>query len=564
MLALTEKIKLNIKEVFHPKLFTTLKTYNRQIFYKDLIAGLIVGVVALPLAIAFGIASGVTPEQGLITAIIAGFLISFLGGSRVQIGGPTGAFIVIVYGIVQQYGVDGLMVATIMAGLMLVAMGLLRLGSIIKFMPYPIVVGFTSGIAVVIFSSQISDLFGLQISGPVPAGFVEKWSFYASHLDDINLWATGISVVTILIIALWPRVSKTIPGTLVALVLTTILVAVFQIPVETIGSRFGDIKAGIPAPSLPSVNFEMFRMLLAPAFTIAMLGAIESLLSAMVADGATGGRHRSNTELIGQGIANIVTPIFGGIPATGAIARTMTNIRNGGKTPVAGIVHSITLLLIMLFFGRWAKLVPMSTLAGILVMVAYNMSEWRSFRALLGNHRFDVAVLLVTFFLTVLIDLTVAIQFGLLLAVLLFLRRIIETSGVEVIEREIAEEDAEAGDETARLSIPEGVDVFEVNGPFFFGVASRFEEAERNITRTPKVRIVRLWRVPFMDATGVNNLRNFIRMNHRKNVVVLLSGANTQVREVLEKSGILELVGSENVCADIHAALERARELTQL
>ncbi len=558
MLALNEKIKLNIKEVFHPKLFTTLKTYDRQTFYNDLIAGLIVGVVALPLAIAFGIASGVTPEHGLITAVVAGFLISFFGGSRVQIGGPTGAFIVIVYGIVQQYGVDGLMVATIMAGLMLVAMGILRLGSIIKFMPYPIVVGFTSGIAVVIFSSQIRDLLGLNVSEAVPADFIEKWSFYAMHTNDINYWSLGVAVFTILIIALWPKVNKTIPGTLIALILNTIAVSLFDIPVETIGSRFGEIKSGIPSPTLPSVSFETFRMLLAPAFTIAILGAIESLLSAMVADGATGGRHRSNTELIGQGIANIITPIFGGIPATGAIARTMTNIRNGGKTPVAGIIHSITLLFIMLFFGKWAKLVPMSTLAGILVMVAYNMSEWRSFRALLGNHRFDVAVLLVTFFLTVLIDLTVAIQFGLLLAVLLFLRRIIETSGVEVIEREITEEDTEVSDEGTRLSIPEGVDVFEVNGPFFFGVASRFEEAERNITRTPKVRIVRLWRVPFMDATGVNNLRNFIRMNLRKNVVVILSGANVKVKEALERAGIIDMVGKENVCPDIHAALERA------
>lgn len=478
-----------------------------------------------------------------------------------QIGGPTGAFIVIIYGIVQQYGVDGLMVATIMAGLMLVAMGLLRLGSIIKFMPYPIVVGFTSGIAVVIFSNQIRDLLGLKVTEAVPADFIEKWTFYAKHISDVNYWSAGIALFTILVVALWPKVNKTIPGTLIALILTTIAVSLFELPVETIGSRFGEIKAGIPAPTLPIVNFETFRMLLAPAFTIAILGAIESLLSAMVADGATGGRHRSNTELIGQGVANIVTPIFGGIPATGAIARTMTNIRNGGKTPVAGIIHSITLLLIMLFFGKWAKLVPMSTLAGILVMVAYNMSEWRSFRALLGNHRFDVAVLLVTFFLTVLIDLTVAIQFGLLLAVLLFLRRIIETSGVEVIEKEISEEDAEVADETSKLIIPEGVDVFEVNGPFFFGVASRFEEAERNITRTPRVRIVRLWRVPFMDATGVNNLRNFIRMNLKKNVVVLLSGANVKVKEALEKSGITDMVGKENLCSDINAAILRAKEI---
>ncbi|MBK9291660.1 MAG: STAS domain-containing protein [Bacteroidetes bacterium] len=563
MISPGEKIRLSIKEVYHPKIITTLRNYDRATFVSDLTAGLIVGVVALPLAIAFGIASGVSPEQGLITAIIAGFLISLLGGSRVQIGGPTGAFIVIVYGVVQQYGVDGLLVATLMAGLMLIAMGLLRLGSIIKFMPYPIVVGFTSGIAVVIFSSQIRDFLGMNTAEPVPADFIKKWAYYATHLDVINPYALATGLVTILIISFWPRVNKKIPGTLIALLLTTAATAFFDLPVETIGSRFGEIKASIPSPSFPVVDFETFRLLLAPAFTIAMLGAIESLLSAMVADSATGGRHRSNTELIGQGIANVITPLFGGIPATGAIARTMTNIRNGGKTPVAGIVHALTLLMIMLFFGKWARLVPMSTLAGILVVVAYNMSEWRSFKALLGNHKFDVAVLLVTFLLTVLIDLTVAIQFGLLLAVLLFLRRIIETTGVEVIEREILEEGAEPGEEAPRLAVPEGVDVFEVNGPFFFGVASRFEEAERNLTRTPKVRIVRLWRVPFMDATGVNNLRNFVRMNQRKNVVVVLSGANTKVMEALEKGGIINLVGADNVCPDIQAALERARQIVQ-
>jgi sulfate permease, SulP family len=554
---ITEKIK----KVFHPKILTTLRNYNSKTFLSDLIAGIIVGVVALPLAIAFGIASGVAPEKGIITAIIGGFLISLLGGSKVQIGGPTGAFIVIVYGIVQQFGVEGLLVATLMAGFMLVAMGVLQLGTIIKFMPYPIVVGFTSGIAVVIFSSQIKDFFGLTVIEAVPADFIEKWNFYFHHFDAINYYSLVIGVITILLISLWPSINKRIPGTLIALLLTTLAATFFQLPVETIGSRFGEIKATIPMPSLPSVSFDTFKMLLAPAFTIAMLGAIESLLSAMVADGATGGRHRSNTELIGQGFANIITPLFGGIPATGAIARTMTNIRNGGKTPVAGIIHAITLLLILLFFGKLARLIPMSTLAGILIMVSYNMSEWRSFKGLFRNSRSDIAVLLVTFFLTVVIDLTVAIQFGLLLAVLLFLKRIIETTGVEVLKMEVEDDTDEFAEEGQQLSIPIGVEVFEINGPFFFGVANKFEEAEKNLTKMPLVRIIRLRRVPFIDATGLSNLRNFIRRSKNKNIHIILSGANLQVRNALQKNGFFELLGEENICSDIQCSLKKADEL---
>jgi SulP family sulfate permease len=552
-----------IRQVFHPKLLTTIKGYNRQTFIADLIAGIIVGVVALPLAIAFGIASDVSPEKGLITAIIAGFLISALGGSRVQIGGPTGAFIVIVYGIVERFGVDGLMIATILAGFMLVGMGLLQLGTIIKFMPYPIVVGFTSGIALVIFSSQIKDFFGLQTTGSVPADFIDKWGFYFSNFSSLNLYALGIGVFTVLVSVFWPRINKKVPGTLIALVLTTVAAAVFEFPVETIGSRFGEIRASIPAPFIPSVSFETFRLLLAPAFTIAMLGAIESLLSAMVADGATGGRHRSNTELIGQGIANIVTPLFGGIPATGAIARTMTNIRNGGKTPVAGIIHALVLLLILLFFGQWARLIPMSCLAGILVIVSYNMSEWRSFKGLFRNSRSEVAVLLTTFFLTVIIDLTVAIQFGLLLAVLLFLKRVIDTSGVEVLNMAVDDENAESAENTPRLAIPSGVEVFEVNGPFFFGVANKFEEAEKQVTKKPKIRIIRLYRVPFMDATGLSNLRSFIRKTQGNGITVIISGPVKSVAEALEKHGFPELVGSENICADINLALKRAETLLE-
>ena len=547
-----------IEEVFHPKILTTLKGYNRQTFLSDLIAGLIVGVVALPLAIAFGIASGVAPEQGLITAVIAGFLISLLGGSRVQIGGPTGAFIVIVYGIVEQFGVSGLIVATIMAGFMLVAMGVLKLGSIIKFMPHPIVVGFTSGIAVVIFSSQIKDFFGLNVAASPPADFIAKWRFYLQHFNDLNFYALGLGVFTVLTIMLWPKIEKRIPGTLIALIITTIVVKFFDLPVETIGSRYGEIKATIPMPTIPNVNFDTLRLLLAPAFTIAMLGAIESLLSAMVADGATGGKHRSNTELIAQGVANIITPFFGGIPATGAIARTMTNIRNGGKTPVAGIVHAIVLLLILLFFGKLAKLIPLSTLAGILVMVSYNMSEWRSFKALLRNSRSDVAVLLVTFFLTVVIDLTVAIQFGLLLAVLLFLKRLIETTEVDVLKQAV-DDDGDFNEDAPQLVIPKDVEVFEISGPFFFGVASKFDEAERNLVKKPKIRIIRLRNVPFIDATGLNNLRNFIERAQIKQIQIILSGANKQVSDALKKSGLIEIVGEDQMCADINCALEKAR-----
>lgn len=554
----------DLRQIFHPKILSTLKGYDSKTFAADLMAGLIVGVVALPLAIAFGIASGVTPEQGLITAIIAGFLISLLGGSRVQIGGPTGAFIVIVYGVVQQFGVEGLLIATIMAGIMLVAMGVLQLGTIIKFMPYPIVVGFTSGIAVIIFSSQMRDFFGLQFEQAVPADFVGKWAFYFHHISTINYFSLGIGLFTVFTIALWPRVNKKIPGTLIALLVSTLAVLWLELPVETIGSKFGSIKASIPMPALPMVDFETIRLLLAPAFTIAMLGAIESLLSAMVADGATGGWHRSNTELIGQGVANIITPLFGGIPATGAIARTMTNIRNGGKTPVAGLVHAFTLFMILLFFGKYAILIPMSTLAGILVMVAYNMSEWRSFGRLLKNSRSDVAVLLVTFLLTVVVDLTVAIQFGLLLAILLFLKRIIETSGVEVLQLEVESEEAELGDESQFQSIPEGVEVFEINGPFFFGLASKFEEAEKNLSKAPKVRIIRLRRVPFIDATGLNNMRNFIQLTQRKQVHIVLSGAVPVVNEALQKSGIHALVGDQNNCSDIEAAILRAKHLLQM
>lgn len=560
---MNESLLRKISSVYHPKIITTMRDYDLKTFTSDLIAGIIVGIVALPLAIAFGIASGVSPERGLITAIIAGFLISALGGSRVQIGGPTGAFIVIVYGIVEKFGVEGLIVATLIAGFMLVGMGLLKLGTIIKFMPYPIVVGFTSGIAVVIFSSQIKDFFGLEVAQAVPSEFIEKWRYYILHFNKVNWFALAIGVFTVVVSVYWPKVNKKIPGTLIALLITTAAVTYFNLPVETIGSRFGEIKSSFPPPSIPVIGWEKFRLLLAPAFTIAMLGAIESLLSAMVADGAMGTKHRSNTELIGQGIANIITPIFGGIPATGAIARTMTNIRNGGKTPVAGIIHALVLLLIMLFFGKWAKLIPMSCLAGILVVVAYNMSEWRSFAGLFRNTKSEIAVLLTTFLLTVIIDLTVAIQFGLLLAILLFLKRVIDTTDVAVVNMAVDDERAEEPETAPKLVIPDKVEVFEVNGQFFFGVANKFDEAEKQVKIKPLIRIIRLYRVPFIDATGVSNLKSFIKKTQANGITVVISVPVKSVAEMLEKNGIYELVGTENVCADINLALERAGQLLE-
>ena len=543
--------------MFQPKFFSLLKNYNRSLLISDLTAGIIVGIVALPLAIAFGIASGVSPERGLTTAIIAGFIISFLGGSRVQIGGPTGAFIVIVYGVVQQFGIQGLIIATIMAGLMLIAMGFLRLGSVIQFMPYPIIVGFTSGIAVIIFSSQVKDFMGLE-GGEVPADFVEKWGFYIQNFQSLNFFSISIALGTILISLLWKKISKNLPGSLVAIILTTAVVYFLELPVSTIGSRFGEIKAGIPTPGIPAIDFATFRMLLMPAFTIAMLGAIESLLSAMVADGATGYRHRPNTELIAQGIANVVTPLFGGIPATGAIARTMTNIRSGGKTPVSGMVHALVLLLMLLFLGKLARLIPLATLSGILVVVAYNMSEWRSFRGIFKNSRSDVAVLLTTFLLTVFIDLTVAIQFGLLLAVFLFVKRVSETTDIEVLKSQVEDERSHISDDQESLQIPQGVEVFQIRGPFFFGIANKFEEAEQQSGSKPKIRIIRMRRVPFIDSTGLKNLRSFMNRCRHNHIRVLLSGIQPQTMEALLRDGIIDLAGKENVFPNIELALEGA------
>ncbi len=561
-------MKEALKNIFRPKLLDTFREgYTRQKLTADVMSGIIVGIVALPLAIAFGIASGVTPEKGLITAVIAGFIISFLGGSRTQIGGPTGAFIVIVYGIVQQFGTSGLIVATIMAGVMLIAMGLLRFGAIIRFIPYPVVVGFTSGIALTIFATQINDLLGLDIAD-VPADFIDKWAVYWHHIGNFNPWALGVGAATIAIIVFMPKVSKKVPGSLVAIVLMTLVAWLLRRycdigEIQTIGDRFALGAMSISAEA-PSINFEMVRTLLPAAFTIAMLGAIESLLSATVADGATGDKHNSNTELIAQGVANVVTPFFGGIPATGAIARTMTNINNGGRSPVAGVVHAVVLLLIMLFLGGLTRHIPMSCLAGVLIVVAYNMSEWRNFRSLVRGERAGAAVLTATFLLTVVFDLTIAIEIGLLLAAVLFLKRISEASTVSRFRSEIAgAEYVEGSVDTDKLVLPAEVEVYEIEGPFFFGVAGKFDEVMKLVGDKPKVRIIRMRKVPFVDSTGAHNLAGLVRRSQRDGITVLLSGVNDAVRETLRRTGIEQLVGAENVLPHIDAAVERARGLVE-
>ena len=554
---------------FKPKLYTTLQNYSKAMFMQDLMAGIIVGIVALPLAIAFGIASGVSPEKGIITAIIAGFLISLLGGSKVQIGGPTGAFIVIIYGIIQQYGEAGLIVATLMAGVMLVLLGVFKLGAIIKFIPYPIIVGFTSGIAVTIFTTQIADVFGLNFGDEkVPGDFIGKWMLYFHHFDTINWWNTAISILSIIIIAITPRFSKKIPGSLVAIILVTVGVYLLKVYggitcIDTIGDRFS-IKSELPDAVVPDLNWDAIRNLFPVAVTIAVLGAIESLLSAAVADGMISDKHDSNTELIAQGVANIVTPLFGGIPATGAIARTMANINNGGKTPVAGIIHAGVLLLILLFLMPLAQYIPMGCLAGVLVIVSYNMSGWRTFKALMKNPKSDISVLLITFFLTIIFDLTIAIEFGLVIACVLFMRRVMETTEISVIQNEIdpsKETDMTLAEE--HLIIPEKVEVYEINGPYFFGIATKFEEmmslsGERP---RPKVRILRMRKVPFIDSTGIHNLENLCIMSQKEHITIVLSGVNEKVHKVLEKSGFYELLGKDNICPNINVALERAKEL---
>ncbi len=556
---------MEFKVGFRPKLFSTFKSgYNKQTLVQDLLAGIIVGIVALPLAIAFGIASGASPEAGILTAIVAGFLISFFGGSKVQIGGPTGAFIVIVYGIIQQYGMSGLAVATFMAGIFLILMGLLHLGTIIKYIPYPIVVGFTSGIALTIFATQIKDLFGLQIEN-VPAGFIDKWGVYFQHIDTVSWWSLAIGIASILIIVFTPKVSRRIPGSLVAIILMTVVALLLKHAgvegIETIGDRFS-ISASLPQPEVPKLNWDTITRLAQPAVVIAMLGAIESLLSAAVADGVIGDRHDSNQELVAQGIANMVSPLIGGIPATGAIARTMTNINNGGRTPVAGLAHAIVLALIYLFLMPLVKYIPMACLAGVLVVVSYNMSEWRSFKAILKNPKSDIIVLLITFFLTVIFDLTVAIEVGVLIACLLCMKRMAETTNVSVLSDEIdPTADTDVQGNLEHLIIPEGAKVYEINGPYFFGIGNKFEEMMGDMGGRAKVRIIRMRKVPFIDSTGVHNLTNMCKMCKQMGVKVVLSGVNPRVMKVIEDAGMDELVGKENICNHINSALKRAEEI---
>ena len=559
---------------FKPKLLSTLRHYNKQQFTTDLLAGIIVGIVALPLAIAFGIASGVTPEKGIITAIVAGLIVSVLGGSKVQIGGPTGAFIIIIYGIIQQYGFEGLTIATLMAGVFLIMFGVLHLGTIIKYIPYPIVVGFTSGIALTIFTTQVKDLFGLTMES-VPSDFVEKWMAYFRDFGTIDPWSALVGIGSVAVIAAWPMVAKynsilkKLPGSLIAIIVMTVAVLLLKqyagvMSIETIGDRFS-ISNQLPEAEMPALSWDVIKGLVSPAITIAILGAIESLLSATVADGVIGDRHDSNTELIAQGVANLASPIFGGIPATGAIARTMTNINNGGRTPVAGIVHAAVLLLIFLFLMPLAKYIPMACLAGVLVIVSYNMSGWRSFASIMKNPKSDVIVLCVTFLLTVIFDLTIAIEVGLICACLLFMRRMAETTDVKVISDEIdpAEEqsDFQLGN-LEHLTIPEGVEVYEINGPYFFGAGNKFEDLMSTMGhQRPKVRIIRMRKVPFVDSTGIHNLTNLCLMSQQEGIQVVLSGVNPKVQAVLHRAGFDQMLGEDNICSHINVALERAKKL---
>jgi SulP family sulfate permease len=543
-----------------PKIVTSITTYDRGQFSRDIFAGVVVGIVALPLAIAFGIASGVTPDRGLWTAIVAGFIISALGGSRVQIGGPTGAFVVIVYGIVQKFGVDGLMVATMMAGVMLVIAGVAKFGGAVKFIPHPVTTGFTSGIAVIILAGQVKDFLGLTM-GTVPADFVEKMGAYAANAGGISAPALGVALLSLAIIIAWPRVSHRVPSPFVALVVGTVVVKVFHLPVETIGSRFGDVTATIPHPHLPSVSLSQMTALIGPAFTIAMLAAIESLLSAVVADGMIGGRHRSNMELVAQGLANIVAPLFGGIPATGAIARTATNVKNGGRTPVAGIVHALTLLIVTLAAGRWAALIPMSTLAAILVVVAYHMSGWRGFAAELRSPKSDVAVLLTTFLLTVFVDLTLAIEVGMVLAAFLFIRRMASVTNINAVTDELAD-DADAEEDEGAVSrrrIPKRVEIYEINGPFFFGAAEVFKDTLASVAEKPKVLILRMRHCLALDSTGLQALKDVAQRSRAEGTLVLLSGVHMQPLVALTGSAALDVIGAENLFGNLDDALNRAR-----
>ena len=573
------KEKYNIREVFAPKLFQTQKGYSRGQLGQDALAGIIVGIVAIPLAIAFGISSGVGPTEGLVTAIIAGLLISIFGGSKVQIGGPTGAFIVIIYGIIQQYGLSGLMIATVMAGILLILMGVAHLGSVIKFVPYPVIVGFTAGIAVTIFSTQMNDFFGLGLTD-VPANFIDKWIYYAQHFV-VNWWAVAIGFFSLMICILMPKITKRIPGSLAAIILATAGVwAMKEFAPESWGiaslqtiSDLYELPHGIPAPHVPSLElaegesfFTLIQKLFPSAFTIAMLGAIESLLSAMVADGVIGDKHNSNTELIAQGVANVVVPFFGGIPATGAIARTMTNINNGGRTPIAGVIHAAVLLLVLLFLGQMVGMIPMACLAAVLIMVAYSMSGWKTIVGSFKHRNRDFWVLLITFLLTVIFDLTVAIEVGILLALVLFLMRTNEATHIRTFHNEIdPNEDTEVQYNLEHLTIPEGVEVYEIDGPYFFGIANKFDDIMTHVSSEKyPIRIIRMRKVPFVDSTAMHNLSMLIQRSHKEGITIILSGVNDHVHKQLLIGGIEQQMDPHNICANIHFALRRAEDIIQM
>ncbi len=571
-------MQFSIKEVFAPKLFQTLRNYSGAQFGQDALAGVIVGIVAIPLAIAFGISSGVGPTEGLVTAIIAGLLISVFGGSKVQIGGPTGAFIVIIYGTIQEFGLAGLMIATVMAGILLIIMGFAKLGSVIKFVPYPVIVGFTAGIALTIFSTQMNDFFGLGLTN-VPANFFDKWVFYVQHFH-VNWWALGIGTFSLLICIFMPRITKHIPGSLAAIILATLAVWLLKnyapeswgvAGLQTISDLYA-LPQGIPAPHMPSLDLaegetflSLIRKLFPAAFTIAMLGAIESLLSAMVADGVIGDKHNSNTELIAQGLANVVVPFFGGIPATGAIARTMTNINNGGRTPVAGIIHAIVLLLVLLFLGQLVGMIPMSCLAAVLIMVAYSMSGWKTIVGTIKHRNRDLWVLLITFFLTVIFDLTVAIEVGILLALVLFLMRTNEQIHIRTLHNEIdPNEDTDVQSNLEHLTIPEGVEVYEIDGPYFFGIANKFDDIMTHVSGEKyPIRIIRMRKVPFVDSTAMHNLSMLIQRSHNEGITIILSGVNDHVHKQLLIGGIEQQMDPHNICANIHFALRRAEDLLE-
>ena len=568
---------ISFKDVFRPKLFSTLRSYSKEKFLQDLLAGWIVAVVAIPLAIAFGISSGVGPTEGLVTAIIAGFIISAFGGSKVQIGGPTGAFIVIIYGIIQQHGLTGLLIATIMAGILLIFMGLFKLGNVIKFVPYPVIIGFTAGIAVTIFTTQMNDLFGMGIED-APADFISKWICYFEHLRDINWWAFAVGIASLLIIIFSTKINKKIPGSLVAIVLMTLVVWLLRKfggvnSIVTIGDLY-TLPSGMPAPQLPVLELEegqtliqLVQDLFPSAFTIAMLGAIESLLSAMVADGVIGDKHNSNTELIAQGLANVVTPFFGGIPATGAIARTMANINNGGRTPVAGIVHAAMLLLVLICFGPLVGMIPMACLAGVLLVVSYNMAGIRSVVSLAKAPKSDFIVMIVTFVLTVIFDLTIAIEIGLLLAVILFLKRTNEATVIRSFSDEIdptLQNDIRLhGNDLEKLHIPAQTEVFEIDGPYFFGIANKFDELSQRIGEDQKVRILRMRKVSFIDSTGIHNLEQLYLRSQRCGMTLVLSGVNERVFQTLDKAGLVQLIGRQNIRDHINGALARAEEIVK-